>query len=144
MFTLVSAPARFDKTTLISEWLAGCQATVAWLKVFVPLEVVAWAAQDVGASVKPLTPDEWAGLLSKAGLKEITAKTYAVDIEDEAKGILRRYGWGGILQILGRTLRLYTKSSSYRDFVKMIRQGGIVPDQFNEYFKYGLFIGRKE
>jgi len=110
----------------------------------VPLDVVAWAAQEVGASVSPLTPDEWAGLLDRAGLKEITAKTYAVDIEDEAKRILWRYGWGGILRIMGRTLRLYTKSPSYRDFVKMIRQGGIVPDQFNEYLKYGLFIGRKE
>jgi ubiquinone/menaquinone biosynthesis C-methylase UbiE len=116
----------------------------AWLKVPVPPEVIAWAAQDVGSSVSPLTPDEWAGLLNKAGLKEITAKTYAVDIEDEAKGILRRYGWGGILRIMGRTLRLYTKSSSYRDFVKTIRQGGIVPDHLNEYFGYGLFVGRKE
>jgi len=98
----------------------------------------------VGASVSPLTPEEWVGLLNKAGLKEITAKTYAVDIEDEAKGILQRYGWGGILRIMGRTLRLYMKSSSYRNFVKKIRQGGIVPDHLNEYFGYGLFVGRKE
>jgi len=110
----------------------------------VPLEVVAWAAQEVGASVSPLTPDEWAGLLDRAGLKEITAKTYAVDIEDEAKGILRRYGWGGIMRIMGRTLRLYMKSSTYRDFVKRVRDGAILPDNLNEYFGYGFFIGRKE
>ena len=31
--TLVSAPAGFGKTTLISEWLAGCERTVAWLSL---------------------------------------------------------------------------------------------------------------
>jgi len=61
-----------------------------------------------------------------------------------ARLALQRYGWGGILGIMGRTLQLYTKSLSYRDFVKMVRQGGIVPDHLNEYFGYGLFVGRKE
>lgn len=116
----------------------------AWLKVPPPPEVIAWAAQDVGASVKPLTPDEWVGLLDTAGLKEITAQIHTVDIQDEAKGILQRYGWGGILRIMGRTLLLYAKSPLYRDFVKRVRQGGIVPEHLNEYFGYGLFVGRKE
>jgi LuxR family maltose regulon positive regulatory protein len=31
--TLVSAPAGFGKTTLISEWLAGCQQRAAWLSL---------------------------------------------------------------------------------------------------------------
>jgi len=31
--TLVSAPAGFGKTTLISDWLAGCRRTVAWLSL---------------------------------------------------------------------------------------------------------------
>ena len=31
--TLVSAPAGFGKTTLISEWLAGCERPVAWLSL---------------------------------------------------------------------------------------------------------------
>ena len=29
--TLISAPAGFGKTTLLSEWLAGCKLPVAWL-----------------------------------------------------------------------------------------------------------------
>ena len=41
-------------------------------------------------------------------------------------------------------LLLYAKSPSYRDFVKKIRQGGVIPDHLNEYFGYGLFIGWKE
>ncbi len=31
--TLVSAPAGFGKTTLISEWVAGCQRPAAWLSL---------------------------------------------------------------------------------------------------------------
>jgi ATP/maltotriose-dependent transcriptional regulator MalT len=31
--TLISAPAGFGKTTLVSEWLAGCQRRVGWLSL---------------------------------------------------------------------------------------------------------------
>src|SRR4028118_479014 len=31
--TLVSAPAGFGKTTLLSDWLAGCQRPAAWLSL---------------------------------------------------------------------------------------------------------------
>ena len=31
--TLISAPAGFGKTTLVSEWVAGCGRPVAWLSL---------------------------------------------------------------------------------------------------------------
>ena len=31
--TLVSAPAGFGKTTLLSEWVGGCERPVAWLSL---------------------------------------------------------------------------------------------------------------
>ena len=31
--TLISAPAGFGKTTLISEWIAGAERTAAWLSL---------------------------------------------------------------------------------------------------------------
>ena len=31
--TLISAPAGFGKTTLVSEWIVGCQRPVAWLSL---------------------------------------------------------------------------------------------------------------
>lgn len=115
-----------DKQKAVSEYArvtkpggyVGLNET-AWLKVPPPPEVIAWAAQEVGASVKPLTPAEWIRLLDTAGLKEIVSKTYAIDIQDEAKGILQRYGWGGMLRVMGRMLLLYAKSPSYRDFAKV-------------------------
>ncbi len=115
----------------------------SWLKTPPPPEMIAWAEQEVGASVKPLTPDEWVGLLQAAGLQEITSQLYPVDLQDEAKGILQRYGRGGMLRVIGRMLRLYATNPHYREFVKRIRQGGIVPEHLDEYFGYGLFVGRK-
>lgn len=114
-----------------------------WLKVPPPPEVIAWAEQDVGASVKPLTPDAWRGLLETAGLKEVMVKIYPVNTQEEAKGILRRYGFGGMLGVMGRMLLLFAKSPDYRKFVKGVRQTGVVPNNLEEYFGYGLFVGRK-
>lgn len=139
-----------DKQRAVNEYARVTKAggyiglnETAWLKTPPPAEVVAWAEQDVGASVKPLTPDAWAGLLEAAGLTEIVAKTYAIDVQDEAKGIVRRYGLGGMLRVLGRALRLYARSPAYRKFVKGVGQQGIVPDNLAAYFGYGLFVGRK-
>jgi ubiquinone/menaquinone biosynthesis C-methylase UbiE len=115
----------------------------AWLKVPPPPEIVAWAAQDVGAAVQPLTPEAWTGLLQAAGLKDIVAKTYAINTQNEAKGILQRYGWGGVLGVMGRMLFLYARSPAYRKFVKEVSRGGVVPENLPEYFGYGLFVGRK-
>jgi hypothetical protein len=104
---------------------------------------ISTGALDVGATVQPLTSDEWTALLKTASLNEIIAKTYAINTKDETKGILGRYGWGGMLRVIGRTLMLYAKSPAYRSFVKEVRQGGILPENLEEYFGYGLFIGRK-
>lgn len=114
-----------------------------WLKVPPPPEVVAWASQDVGANVKPLTSDGWVGLLEGAGLREIIVRTYEINTQNEARGILQRYGRRGMLGVLCRTLSLYARSPAYRRFVKGIREGGIAPENLNEYFGYGIYVGRK-
>jgi ubiquinone/menaquinone biosynthesis C-methylase UbiE len=115
-----------------------------WLKVPPPPELVAWASQDLGANIKPLTSSEWVGLLETAGLREIVVKTYEVNVQDESKGILRRYGCGGMLGVLFRMLSLYARSPAYRKFVKEARKDGITPKNLDEYFGYGLYVGRKE
>jgi len=114
-----------------------------WLKVPPPPEVVAWASQDVGANVKPLTSDGWVELLEGAGLREITARTYEINTQNEARGILQRYGCRGMLGVLCRALPLYAKSPAYRRFVKEVREGGVTPENLDEYFGYGVYVGRK-
>lgn len=114
-----------------------------WLKVPPPPEMVAWVSQDIGATVKPLTADEWKSLLRNAGLEEVYVSISPVDTQIEAKGIVQRYGYGGIIGILGRTLRLYLRNPNYRQFVKRVRDQGITPENIEEYFGYGFYVGRK-
>jgi arsenite methyltransferase len=114
-----------------------------WLKVPPPPEVVAWASQDLGANVQPLAAEAWAALLEGAGLKQITTKIYDINTRDEAKGILQRYGLRGMLRVWWRMLLLYARSPAYRNFVNGVRQSGVIPENLQEYFGYGLFVGRK-
>jgi ubiquinone/menaquinone biosynthesis C-methylase UbiE len=114
-----------------------------WLKTPPPPEMVEWASQDLGAQVKPLTSDEWIGLLGNAGLREIVVRTYEIQVRKEAKEILRRYGYGGMLRNIYRAIILYAKSSDYRRFLKDVRSKGIAPDNIEEYFGYGIYVGRK-
>jgi len=114
-----------------------------WLKVPPPPELIAWASQDLGANVKPLTSGEWVGLLKAAGLREMVVRTYEINVQDEARGIYRRYGCVVMLGVLFRMLSLYARSPAYRKFVKEVRKDGVTPKNLDEYFGYGLYVGRK-
>lgn len=114
-----------------------------WLKAPPPPEILEWVAQDLGATVKPLTSDGWVGLLEDAGLRDIVARTYEIQVQKEAKALVGRYGYGGILRSLWRTLVMYTRNPAYRRFVKDVRKTGITPDNLVEYMGYGIYVGRK-
>jgi ubiquinone/menaquinone biosynthesis C-methylase UbiE len=92
---------------------------------------------------KPLTSAEWVALLETAELEEIITKSYKVNVQNETKGIFRRYGFGGMLRVLSRTFKLYARNPAYRQFVKDVRQDGVTPKNLDEYFGYGLYVGRK-
>jgi ubiquinone/menaquinone biosynthesis C-methylase UbiE len=114
-----------------------------WRRVPPPPDVVAWAGQDLGASVQPLTAEEWIGLLETAGLRDVISRTYEVNTQKETRGIVRRYGCRGMLGVFGRMLSLYARNPAYRRFVKRVRQRGVTPDNLEDYFGYGLYVGRK-
>lgn len=114
-----------------------------WLKVPPPPDMFAWVSQDVGATVKPLTEEEWTDLLVGAGLSDIYVRISPVDVQTETKGIIQRYGYGGMLRIMLRTLRMYLRNPNYRQFVKRVREEGIQPDNLEEYFGYGIYVGKK-
>jgi hypothetical protein len=73
----------------------------------------------------------------------MNVKTYAMDVKDESKGIMQRYGLGGMLGVIRRMLTLYFKNPTYRKFVKEVQKTGIMPVNLNEYFGYGIYIGQK-
>jgi SAM-dependent methyltransferase len=114
-----------------------------WLKVPPSQELVEWVQQDVGATVEPLTAEGWKDLLVKAGLKDIVVILKNFDVKSESRGILRRYGVGGLLSMLAKAFRLYLRNPNYRQFVKEVKQGGLIPKDFDVYFGYGIFVGRK-
>ena len=114
-----------------------------WLQTPPPPDMVAWVSQEVGAQVKPLTREEWVGLLESTGVEELVVRIHHIDTRDEAGAMMRRYGCLGMLRVWGRTLRLYVRNPAYRSFVKRVRQGGLVPENLNEYFGYGVYVGRK-
>jgi hypothetical protein len=48
-----------------------------------------------------------------------------------------------MLGIVFRMLSLYIKNPAYRKFVKEVRKDGVAPKNLDEYFGYGLYVGRK-
>lgn len=114
-----------------------------WLQMPPPPEMITWVQRDIGHQVQPLPADAWSALMENAGLKDVTSFITQIDTAEESKGIAARYGIGGILRVLMRTFGLYRRNENYRAFVKEVRQTGIIPDNFSEYFGYGIYIGRK-
>jgi len=114
-----------------------------WLNYPPPPDVVTWTQQDVGANVDPLTIDAWTSLLEGAGLREISVQTFEINTRAEVRGIFQRYGLGEMLRVYGRILLLYLRSPAYRSFVKQVQGGGLVPEDLQEYFGYGMFVGQK-
>ena len=114
-----------------------------WLKVPPPPEMVTWVSQDVGATVKPLASDEWRGLLAGAGLEETFVSVRPIDVRNEARGMMGRYGCAGMLGIWRRMLGLYIRNPAYRRFHKSLRQQGLMPEKIDEYFGYGIYVGQK-
>jgi len=115
-----------------------------WLKTPPPPEVMEWASQELGASVKPLTPEEWTGLLENAGLTVTMTRVSEIKAKEETQGIIKRYGYAGMINSMFRALKLYLKNPEYRRFVKKVQKKGIMPENLTEYFGYGLYIAQKE
>lgn len=114
-----------------------------WLKFPPPPEVAAWTSQEVGATVNPLTGDEWRALMTAAGLEESFCRVSPIDIKDESKGIVSRYGVRGLLRSMLRAFKLYAKSPDYRRFLKRTRKVGVQPENLTDYFGYGIYVARK-
>jgi LuxR family maltose regulon positive regulatory protein len=69
---LISAPAGFGKTTLVSEWVAGCGRPVAWLSLDEADNDLVRFLEYLVAAVQTVAPDLGAGLLGalRAGQRD--------------------------------------------------------------------------
>lgn len=114
-----------------------------WIKSPPPKELIKWASNDLGGNAEILTSEAWIRLLEGARLRDIIARTYRISTRNEAKNIIGRYGLMEMLRIWYRILRLYITSPAYRSFLKTIREVGSVPENLNEFFGYGIYVGKK-
>jgi ubiquinone/menaquinone biosynthesis C-methylase UbiE len=115
----------------------------AWLKTPVPAEVVAWFQRDNSTEAELPTHAGWLALLEGAGLVDVYGSVDQVDVKDEFKNIMQRYGFWEMLKIYGRMFKLYRRSPDYRQFIKDAKQTGAMPPGATEYFGYGIYVGRK-
>jgi ubiquinone/menaquinone biosynthesis C-methylase UbiE len=77
-----------------------------WINNPPPPELLEWAAKDLGANVYPLSESGWKELLEKAGLRDVFVKINRINLQEESGGMLKRYGCGGMLSVMGRMFKL--------------------------------------
>jgi len=114
-----------------------------WLKTPPPPELLEWVEQDVGTTVAPLDEQGWRRLLERAGLRDIVVEVGKVDPRTESRGLLQRYGAGSLMRSVFRAFRMYLHDPAYRSFVRSVSDQGVIPEQLNAYFGFGLYVGRK-
>ncbi len=115
----------------------------AWMEALPPPEIVAWISRDGGGGARTHAVEGWVALLETAGLSVEAARAYPLEPRREARGLLRRYGLGGMLGVTARALRLYLRDPAYRSFVRDSRAAGVLPENLSDYLGYGLFVARK-
>ena len=138
-----------DHAKVISEYVrvvksggfVGLNETT-WLQPPSP-ELIAWFTQDMAANASTHTAEEWQAILESAGLRDLIVRASTIDMKQEVRGILRRFGLGGLLQSFGRMLVLYTRNPEYRAFLRETRKSGVAPPDVTDYLGYGLYVGRK-
>jgi len=87
-----------------------------------------------------LQADEWLALLREAGLKEVEGHAETVDMAQEARGRVQRYGCSGMAQVLLNVLRTVFKDQSSRAFLGSITRS--MPRDMMEDTGYGVYAGR--
>ncbi len=111
---------------------------MTWLSTPTP-EKVAYYLRTVYADA--LEVDAWRELLENAGLEDVVANAYKVDIPAEGKDRIRRYGCREIFKVLLRTLSIFFKDTSSREFLKDISSS--LPKDMLGDMGYGVYAGRK-
>ena len=93
------------------------------------------------AYVQALDADGWQALLADAGLLDVGARAYRIDLAAESKGRLARYGPWGIVKILLRMLGMLVGSRRAR----RIMGGGVgaLSKEALDVVGYGVYAGRK-
>ena len=93
----------------------------------------------IGGTAK--SKEAWLGLMTQAGLADVTGYARSVDFGVEARGRLKRFGAGGFARIMIRAIRTILGSKSARSLYKDAL--GAAPDGVFKLMGYGVFVGRQ-
>ena len=84
-------------------------------------------------------PEEWMQALEQAGLSEIQARSYHVDMKTETRSQLGFLSMSELLRIMWRSVRSLLTDPKTRDLVKLASQE---PREAYNYMGYGLYVGK--
>ncbi|MCP4543004.1 MAG: methyltransferase domain-containing protein [Chloroflexi bacterium] len=112
---------------------------MTWLNPPTP-EVAAYYLRTVYADT--LEVDDWKELLESAGLKDVVANAYEMDMRAEGKDRINRYGCRGSIKAMFKALAVVFKDPSSREFMKNACSS--IPKDMLGDMGYGVYAGRKE
>lgn len=111
-----------------------------WLKTPAPPAVTAYISQDLSFGASFLTAVGWSELLTRAGLTGVTSEVIKPDQKAEARGLMKRYGYGFMMGTMLHILKWYLTDANYREAA---RNATSAPPDIMEYVGYGLYTGQK-
>jgi ubiquinone/menaquinone biosynthesis C-methylase UbiE len=85
--------------------------------------------------------DGWISLLAEAGLTNIEGKSYRIDVRQESKDRMERYGRGSLLKVIFKMLGAVFRDSRARLYLKE-GIGGVSKDIL-DIVGYGVYVGQK-
>jgi arsenite methyltransferase len=108
------------------------------------VEFMAYLARVAGFQGEMLPKEGWAQYLYDAGLEDVVARAYQLDLRKEAKARLQRYPMRDILASAARLPRMWFGDPDAKAFLKETLAGTkhLRRETF-EYLGYGVYVGRK-
>lgn len=109
-----------------------------WIEGSPPAELREYIFRTTGA--RPETPESWMSMLDSAGLRELTASVHRVSMLSEWANEMK---WLDLRDLLGPWLRVIPqllRSPETREFIRGLWPQ---PEDYFEYFGYGIYAGVK-
>ena len=111
---------------------------MTWLQPPSP-ELAAYYRRTVYADA--LEAEGWIELLEDAGLRDVEGEARPVEIPEEARGRLERYGCRAFLRVLLNTVSTMARDPASRHFLADVTRS--LPKDFVRDVGYGVYVGRK-
>ncbi len=107
-------------------------------------EFLRYLSEAAGMVDAMLPVEAWAGFLRNAGLRDVVARSYPLDMRKEAKARFERYPMRDVLAAVGRLPRIYFRDRSSKQFLRQALGGAkYLTQDILEYMGYGIYVGQR-